>query len=242
MWSRFSKKDKYKGKIIVIDHHPKNEESFDLEFISTNFTSASEIIYHLFFSKDIDKATAETLLMGIIGDTGKFSFVNHNKAGVFGVVEKLVRAGSIDIQLLESRYSKVDLDALFLLGKLIENIKIHKIEGWPGFLTSYLSSADRQRFGQPMIKEASMMFKHYIRSVKESNWGFIVIPDFDGSGVSFRSLPGVVDVNFFSNKALGGGGHVNAAGGFMEAEPEYVVDFLVRFVSSNKYQVFRQNI
>lgn len=66
-------------KLIKIDHHPNHEPYGDVQWVSTEASSTSEMIYELYLqAKDADfkisSDVARLLYAGIVGDTGRFLF------------------------------------------------------------------------------------------------------------------------------------------------------------------------
>src|SRR3989344_3412753 len=76
--AKIRKINSFKGTTICIDHHPRPENKFDLHMVVTPCSSCAEMIYRLFFEKErlLNKETCEILLLGMIGDTGVFKFVD----------------------------------------------------------------------------------------------------------------------------------------------------------------------
>ena len=76
-FERFSRKPEllkqFSGKTICIDHHGSPIDKFDLELVLPQTSSTSEIIYTKFYrDSEMPHEVAETLLLGILGDTGNF--------------------------------------------------------------------------------------------------------------------------------------------------------------------------
>lgn len=70
------------GYIIKIDHHKPFDEPFeDLTWVDTNYSSCSEMILDLYLAYEnklkIDKEGRRALFTGIIGDTGRFLYVDN---------------------------------------------------------------------------------------------------------------------------------------------------------------------
>jgi len=86
---------------VCVDHHGGAPDKFNLSLIDHQATSTSELLYRLFFDgKKINQKTAETLMMGIIGDTGGFRYLDRTKSQIFRIAEALVTKGNIDIDSL----------------------------------------------------------------------------------------------------------------------------------------------
>jgi bifunctional oligoribonuclease and PAP phosphatase NrnA len=229
--------DMFGGQVVCIDHHPNPEDTFFLHLIDKKAASTTDIIYRMFFDESkITKDLAEIILLGIWGDTGGFRFVRPDKSYVLEVVAKIIRDGDIDLQTFLSKFQRIDYSILKLIGKLINNTKILKIVGWPDAQVSYL---DRRILSNNDMNDISYAYHLYIdtyvRFVKEADWGFVVIPkSADHCGVSFRSLPGSVNVRLVA-EGLNGGGHDRASGGkVQEINVHKALQEIVKYLETNK--------
>ena len=63
-------------KLLKIDHHPATDQYGDINYVNTNASSTSEIIYEFisYFNDEhiIDEQVARVLYLGIVGDTDVF--------------------------------------------------------------------------------------------------------------------------------------------------------------------------
>ncbi len=238
-WRRFSGEEKPSLAFSAcIDHHPGKADEHDLSIIVPGFSSTAELLYHVFFmdEKSVEKNVCEALLLGIIGDTGKFSFVSKENKSVFGVAERLVEEANINIQEFESKYDFV-LDKSYMLFKeLVSNSKVGRRGDWPRFLYSYIDNAS---VDVNVMKEAAQMFISYIRKVKNVGWGFVVTPRNGHCSVSLRALPGSVNVGKVA-EAFGGGGHELASGcGFEDIACKDAKQLLLEWLEDNSYEDYR---
>ncbi|MDP2650621.1 MAG: DHH family phosphoesterase [bacterium] len=208
----------FQGKTICIDHHSSPADEFDLALIAPHIPSTAEIIY-LLFSKNtpIDKPLAEIFLLGILGDTGNFSYLKPDQGETFITAKRLVEEGNIEIASLQSRYRTLEPKILTALGELIENTSYHKLKDWPDFQTGFLSRsfADKNNLTDREIGEAAEIYTaFFIRQVVGYKWGFSIRPKTSGEcSASFRALPESVNVREIAERMGIGGGHDRAAGG-----------------------------
>lgn len=88
--------DKDKERLVIIDHHNKDDETFDagLEHIDTCASSASEIVANLLFHEKIKipQEVANYLLAGILLDTNKLS--KNITSETMRIVTKLLESGA----------------------------------------------------------------------------------------------------------------------------------------------------
>lgn len=237
-WTRFSNREEseeFKGNTICIDHHPSNGNKFQLSLVAPQYSSTAEIVYRLFYTKEeLDRDICEKLLLGILGDTGNFSFINKEKASVFSVAERLVKEGDIDIQSFQASYSKLKKESFELLKELMKKSKVENVDGWPKYMYTYISEKYLEDYSKTTIKSAKASFMHYIRHMEGVSWGFIIGPDEEGSNVSFRSLPGSVNVRVLAEKSGIGGGHDRASGGFISDTPRNAARKINSWVKKNE--------
>ncbi len=220
-WKRFSRKEsvkKFKGYTICIDHHHTPEDKFDLHLVAKEFTSTSEIIYRLFYeNQKLTKRICETILLGILGDTGNFRYLKPSDSGVFTIAERLVREGDIDIQTMQSMYQQIDQNVYKVLIELMKNSKITEVSNWPKFINSYvtLDFIKKEKINDNEVSSGSSIFTSYLTSIKGVAWGFVFTPKIsDNSGrLSLRSLPNSVSVRIMMEQMGIGGGHDRASGG-----------------------------
>ena len=220
-YKRFSRKEemeKFAGKTICLDHHPIPGNQFHLQLVAKQYTSTSEILYRLLFSdKKLERQICEILLLGIVGDTDSFRFINSTTAGVLSIAERLIHEGEINVNSFIGRFEKINKNSYQILIELIKNSKIKKIKEWPEFVWSYISMEKCVKLGYTDndISEGSSYFTRYLTAVKGSDWGMAVTPRLHDRthSVSFRSLPGSVVTRDIGEKMGIGGGHDRASGG-----------------------------
>lgn len=233
----------FQGKTICIDHHSSPADEFDLALIAPHIPSTAEILY-LAFYRDIplDKPLAETFLLGILGDTGNFSYLRPDQGETFITAKRLVEEGNIEIATLQSRYRTLEPKILTALGELIENTSYHKLKNWPDFQTSFLSRsfAEKNNLTDMEIGEAAEIYTAYfIRRVAGYKWGFSIRPKTNGEcNVSMRALPESVNVREIAERMGIGGGHDRAAGGTFREEgrpldPEECLNKVLKWLSGN---------
>lgn len=220
-YKRFSRKeemDQFKGRTICIDHHPIPSNQFDIQLIAKQYTSTSEVLYRLLFeSEKLTKEISEIILLGLIGDTGNFRYINHTNASVMHIAEKLIMAGEINVDSFCNRFQKINKNAYQVLIELMKNSQITKVEGWPDFVSSSIDMKKcvKYKYSDNDISEGSSNFTNYLRAVEDVNWGMVITPRLHDMthSVSFRSSPGSVVTREIGEKMGIGGGHDRASGG-----------------------------
>lgn len=208
-----------KSKVAVIDHHQMEDTVKADVYIKSQRPATTEEIYELLFEKwglKKPEGYAETALLGIVRDTGRFKYDNPSHRETFRIVSKLIDAGA-SIEQLEYRLDRYGLEELQVLSNLMDNVVVDK----QGYSYSFIDdefSRQWQAQGRPTdaYKAATDVFtSQFLRNIENAYWGFIVYPELQAVdrsySVSFRAVSGGVDVSQIA-AALGGGGHKQAAG------------------------------
>lgn len=221
-YKRFSRKEEmlsFKGKTICIDHHPTPSNQFDLQLVAKQYTSTSEILYRLLYQVDnkLEKDLCEILLIGLIGDTGSFRYVNESNCEVYSIAQRLIKEGGINVDAFSSRFQKISERVYKLLIKIMSSSEVKNIDNWPSFVfgTVDMNYCIDNNYTDNEISEASSQFTSYLRAVENVEWGMIITPRIHDKthSVSFRSSPGSVVTREIGEKMGIGGGHDRASGG-----------------------------
>ena len=205
------KLEKSKAKKVLVDHHPQPEPQFDYTFSVVETSSTAELVYDLICALGdrelIDKAMADCLYVGIMTDTGSFSFAN-NYPHTYEVVADLVRKGVDAEQVHRLVYDTYPEHRMRLLGYCLgERLAVLK-----EFATAYifLTKEDMKHFKvKPGDTEGIV---NYALSIKGISFAALFSEKDDRIRISFRSK-GNFSVNDFARENYEGGGHRNAAGG-----------------------------
>jgi phosphoesterase RecJ-like protein len=197
---------------LLIDHHLQPDaDYFDLTLSYPEASSTSYIVYKLIArlvgTEAMSTATATALYVGMMTDTGNFSF-SHLSPDLFRTVAVLVEKG-IDIPLINQQiYNSHSEDRVRLLsyatGPKMELLQKKKVA-----LIS-LTESELRRFH--FRQGDSEGFVNYPLSIKGVQMSAMLLENSRSIRVSLRSR-GDVDVNLFARKYFDGGGHKNAAGG-----------------------------
>ena len=220
-FSRFSQKTerlKSVPQTICIDHHCSPIDKFTLSLVAPRYPSCVEIIFRsLFTGLAIDKPLAEMFLLGILGDTGNFTYLKPHQTETLTLVQKFLEISQIEIQEFQSRYQTISKREFGIIQELIKNTQYSSAKNWPDFQFSFIERnylADNH-FTDIETSEAGYLYStEYIRRIKGNTWGFVVIPKNNGDVyISCRSLPKSVNVRDLMERMGIGGGHDRASGG-----------------------------
>lgn len=203
---------KAQGKKILIDHHLEPVLSdFDFYLSQIKISSTSELLYRFFEGCSwldlIDKDVATSLFVGIMTDTGSFSF-SCNYPETFEITALLLRTGINPEQIHRLVYDTYSENRLRLLGYCLSN----KLTILPDISTAYiaLSRKDLEQFHHQVGDTEGIV--NYALSIDTIKIAVLLTERKDRIRLSFRSK-GNLSVNSIARDHFDGGGHKNAAGG-----------------------------
>lgn len=235
-------------KTVCIDHHPGEPDNFDLNLSDIKQASAAQLTYKLFFREKpelLSKEIAETILRGIIGDTGTFRFLDYQRSDTFIYVKELIDIAQTDVQILELPMNSMTPKEFELFQLLIKNTVNVELSDKPSLSYSFIPvGIFKEGYSKSEIRNAGEKYKTTIlRQLSGHNWGFIVTPNSeDEVSASLRSTSGLVNVNKIASK-LGGGGHVLASGvefkidGVEYKDSVDVCNTLVEYIKNNELEL-----
>ncbi len=199
------------AKRVLIDHHLNPSESFDVMFSHPEASSTSylvcNIITALWGAESISAAQAEVLYVGMMTDTGNFSFSNLTPA-LYRTLAVLAETGINIPQIYNNVYNSFTEGRARLFGYTINRKMRFLRKGTVAYMS--LTEEEMRRFW--FQQGDSEGFVNYPLTVKKMRMSAIFIEHKDFIRVSLRSR-GAVDVNLFAGRYFEGGGHHNAAGG-----------------------------
>ena len=199
------------AKRVLIDHHLNPSESFDVMFSHPEASSTSylvcNIITALWGAESISAAQAEVLYVGMMTDTGNFSFSNLTPA-LYRTIATLAETGINIPQIYNNVYNSFTEGRARLFGYTINRKMRFMRKGTVAYMS--LTEDEMRRFW--FQQGDSEGFVNYPLTVKKMRMSAICIEPKDFIRVSLRSR-GAVDVNLFAGRYFEGGGHHNAAGG-----------------------------
>lgn len=196
---------------LLIDHHLDPEQFTDVIVSYPDISSTSELLYALIvqmgWGDRIDKACAEAIYVGMMTDTGNFSYTSQQPE-IYAIISELLKIGINKDDIYRRVYTNYSEKRMRLMGYCLLN----KMKIYPKQHTAVIS----------LTKEELERFDFHVGDTE----GFVNIPlSIDGINrsvfvreeekkvkLSFRSQ-GAVPVNTIAAQHFGGGGHLNAAGG-----------------------------
>jgi phosphoesterase RecJ-like protein len=193
--------------ILNIDHHLGNEHYGQVNWVDTAAPSLGEMIHRLAraLNLSLDQATATSLYLTLVTDTGNFRFANAT-ARAFEAAAELVNEGAQPQEVARWLYESQPQSAIKLLGETLQTLELDA-DGRIATLLLTLEMSARAG-AQPGDSEGLIDVPRSIAGVDA-----VAVVRETGPGqckVSLRSR-GDVDVERIA-RGHGGGGHRNAAG------------------------------
>lgn len=220
---------------FMIDHHPNPADIFEAKISDTSASSTAELIFR--FIEDlgqlekINKELAESLYVGLLTDTGSFSFsINSDKPYIIAAF--LYNTG-IDIQAINQRiYSAFTEGRLRLTGyaiseKLVVNNELR-------FAYISLTKEDLNRFDHQNGDTEGLV--NYALGIENIVAAALLTEKDDKIRLSFRSKSSFA-VNKIANEYFEGGGHKNAAGGNSFLSMQETIEKLNKIITQYKSEI-----
>ncbi len=210
--------------VLNIDHHHDNTRFGAVNLVDTAASSTAEIVYSLAKQMEvvITPEIAAALYVGLVTDTGRFSYENTN-AGTHRIAADLIEAG-VDVNDTYRRlYEHVPLEKLRLISRALDSIELP----CEGLAVTYITEADYEATGSgEEMTEGIIDFLRSLEGVRVA----AVVRELGSRGrasrkVSLRSSGDAVDVSAIARQN-GGGGHVRAAGFSTDLAKDEIVELL----------------
>ena len=196
---------------ILIDHHLDPPQEFDIMFSYPDASSTSYLVYKvieaLWGAQSVTAKQAEVLYVGMMTDTGNFSF-SHLTPDLYMSLAVLCATGINIPQIYNNVYNSFTVGRARLFGYTINRKMKTLRKGTVAYMS--LTEAEMRRFWFQQGDNEG--FVNYPLTIKKMRMSAIFTEHTDFIRVSLRSR-GNVDVNLFANRYFQGGGHKNAAGG-----------------------------
>lgn len=195
---------------VLIDHH-LNPPEYELSFSDTGYSSTAHMVYDLIGAwagtEAITPEMAVALYVGIVTDTGNFSYGNLTPE-LYRAVATLVERGVNPLEVSRLVFNTQSESRLRMVGYLLsEKMKVEN-ELHTAFIT--LTRAEKTRFDHQIGDTEGIV--NMPLAIDGVDFSAMFIETLDCIKISFRSQ-GDFDVNRFARTYFDGGGHKNAAGG-----------------------------
>lgn len=220
---------------FLIDHHPNPDEVFDARISDTSASSTAELVFRfiedLGHLEKINKDVAESLYVGLLTDTGSFSFsINSDKP--YKMAAFLFNTG-IDLQAINQRiYSAFTEGRLRLTGYAISEKLV--VNNDYRFAYISLSKEELDRFNHQVGDTEGLV--NYALGIENIVTAVLLTEKEGKIRVSFRSK-GSFAVNRIAQEYFEGGGHRNAAGGNSFLSMEETIQKLNKIIPQYKAEI-----
>lgn len=196
---------------VLIDHHLQPTEPYHIRFSHPESCSTAFLVFslitRLYGREKITREMAECLYVGMMTDTGNFSY-SYLTPALFRAVADLLETG-IDIpHLYNSVYNAYSPQRARLFGYVIHR----KMRYMKHNTVAYMSLTEEEMRRYYFQQGDSEGFVNYPLTVGKMKLSAMFLAHHDFIRISLRSR-GNVDVNLFARRYFQGGGHKNAAGG-----------------------------
>ena len=223
------------AKKILIDHHLSPEAFADVTISHPEISSSSELVFRLIcrmgFFQNITKACAEAIYVGMMTDTGNFSYASQSPE-IYHIISELLSKGIDKDNIYRLVYNTYSENRMRLMGFcLVEKMKLYK-ERRTAVIS--LSLDELARFDY-QVGDAEG-FVNIPLSIEGIDVSVFVREDVKKVKMSFRSQ-GTFPVNKMASTYFNGGGHLNAAGGESYLSLAETLDKLEKVIIKNDIQV-----
>ena len=212
--------------ILNIDHHHDNTRFGTVNLVAPEASCTAEIVFDLAhdLGAQITPRIADALYVGLVTDTGRFSYENTSPAA-HRMAADLIEAGVDAHAAYRHLYEELPFARLELLSRALQSV-VRYDDG--AICASLLTRRDFEQTGALETDAEGIIDR--LREVEGAKVAVLVrerlADDRRGSRkVSLRATDGSVDVSRIA-RALGGGGHRQAAGFTTELEPADLVAVL----------------
>ena len=209
--------------IINIDHHITNTHFGHLDWVDCQASATSELIFQLlcYLEIQITPSIAINLYTGILTDTGSFQYSNTT-ANSLTIAGQLVTAQADPHLIANAVYERKTLSAMKLMGRVLNDMEIHHNQSIAILtVTQEILNSLNATYEDT---EDLVIVPQKIEGIQVS----VLIKELNESEykVSFRSK-GKTDVAKIAG-ALGGGGHLNAAGATMNGSLDHIKEKVLK--------------
>lgn len=203
-------------KIINIDHHPDNTNFGNINCVEL-LSAVAELIYQLaeYLKIDIDPEIATALYVSIITDTGNFKYAN-TLPSTFEVAMNLVKRGANPSECATAVYDNKTLVSVKIFARALLNVETLKNGRVVYAAISNELIREMHAHGEDIVGVID-----HLRTIDTAEVAVMLREEVKNKiKVNFRSKR-AFNVSRIA-KALGGGGHIQAAGAVIEGPLEEV--------------------
>lgn len=227
--------EQFKGTKILIDHHVDPDTNFEFMYSTIETSSTSELIYDLIAQSGdtglINMQVAEALYVGIMTDTGSFSY-SCNRPKTYHITGALIESGINGERIHSLVYDTFSEDRLNLLGFCLSERLVVRAD--LGIAYIYLYKKDLNKFNHQVGDTEGIV--NYALSIDKVNVAALLTERDKLIRISFRSKSDF-SVNEFARKYFEGGGHQKAAGGNSYESLDITIERMVKLFENHKDEI-----
>ncbi|MBR2385638.1 MAG: bifunctional oligoribonuclease/PAP phosphatase NrnA [Clostridia bacterium] len=212
---------------INVDHHVSNERYAKFNYVDDR-ASCCEIVYGLinYLGREVNDSVANSLLLGVVTDTGNFMHNNVTKA-TLQTASELVEKGASLNKISYAMFKNQKIERAKLYAHVINGIKFFE-DGKIAIISVFKRDFEKFSATQDMTEG----FIDFPLSIEGVEVAVSLMETKDNAyKISLRSK-GKVNVNEVAS-SFGGGGHVLASGCLIHGFYEDVKDKILRAISIN---------
>lgn len=206
-----------------IDHHISNPLNLcNVNIVEPEASSASEVLFFQLDKNKVSKNAANCMYLGVVHDTGAFKFSCTSKRTMIAVGD-FIDKGCDFAKIVNETYYTRSYKQTLITGFALEKSKL-ALDG--KVVYSFVTQADMDRYDVKPFEMGTVV--DTLREVSGTEVTVFLYPVNGKYKISMRSNY-YVDVNKVVSN-FGGGGHVRAAGGDTELDPEVAIEKIIGFI------------
>ena len=209
-----------------IDHHASNPGYADYNYIVSEASSASEVLYELLDENLFDKSIAEPMYMGIAHDSGVFRFQSTTPR-TMRIAAKMMEFGINVNRILEDTFYRKSYNQMMVTAK-IQSQAVLTMDG--KCIYGYCTTEMMEEYGVTVNDLDAVVAS--IRNVDGVEIALFLYQLEDGRFKASLRSKNVVDVSKIAME-FGGGGHVRAAGFEVSGTLEQVIESVLTKIKEN---------
>lgn len=212
---------------LNVDHHVSNERYAKFNYVEDK-ASCCEIIYRLVncFESELNENVVNSLLLGVVTDTGNFMHNNVTKS-TLQTASELVEKGAVLNKISYAMFKNQKIERAKLYAYVINGMRFFE-NGKIAIISVFKSDFEKFSATQDMTEG----FIDFPLSIEGVEVAVSIMETKDKAfKISLRSK-GKINVNEVAS-SFGGGGHVLASGCLIHGFYEDVKDKIIRAISIN---------
>lgn len=224
--------------IVMIDHHLYPENFADVAISEPEKSSTCELLYEvsksLGYKKYFSKEYLECILTGIITDTGSFKYGFQNTT--FSNVSEMISLGA-DLEYVQDGVNNHEMEkTLVLLGHCLHN----RMKIYPEWNLGLIYLPRKDYIDYNIQRGETEGIVNQLLRLDVVHVACLITEQPNIIKISLRSK-GNFSVEKLAKEYFNGGGHKNAAGGYMHGSLNAAIERLKEAVIQNQTEIINSN-